>query len=45
MIPIPTTSVVLIGELPSKKSPWEEDKAKTTPLVEAEDCVATHQSM
>ncbi len=43
MIPIPATSVVLTGELPSRKSPCEEESAKTAPLADADDCVATHQ--
>jgi hypothetical protein len=33
IIPSPTTSPVLIGELPSKRSPCEELSAKTTPLA------------
>jgi hypothetical protein len=32
--PKPTTSPVLIGELPSSKSPWEEANANTTPFVD-----------
>jgi hypothetical protein len=44
MIPIPTTSPVLIGEFPSNKSSWEDDRAKTIPLADWDDCVATHQS-
>jgi len=42
-IPTPTTSPVLIGELPSKKSPCEEDIANTDPFVDNDDWVATHQ--
>ena len=41
-IPTPETSPVLIGEFPSKKSPCEEEREKTAPLLEAEDWVATH---
>jgi len=42
-MPIPTTSPVLIGETPSKKSPFDDDNANTAPFVDAVDCVPTHQ--
>ncbi len=40
----PTTSPFLMGEFPTRKSPWEEDTANTTPMFDAVACVATHQS-
>ena len=43
MIPTPDTSPAFVGELPSRKSPWDEDRANTVPFVEKVDCVATHQ--
>jgi hypothetical protein len=44
MIPIPTTSPVLIGELLVIESPCDEIKVKPAPAGEVDDCVATHQS-
>jgi hypothetical protein len=43
IIPVPYTSVVLIGEFPIMKSPCDEDNAKAAPLVDSEDCTASHQ--
>jgi hypothetical protein len=41
--PKPTTSPVLIGELPSSKSPCDDANANTTPFVAWVDWDATHQ--
>ncbi len=43
IIPTPETSPVLIGDAPIKLSPSEVNKPKTAPLVDGDDCVATHQ--
>jgi hypothetical protein len=43
IIPSPTTSPVFRGELPSKKSPCEEESANTVPLADREDWDVTHQ--
>jgi hypothetical protein len=43
IIPNPTTSPVFSGELPSRKSPCEEESANTIPLVVREDWDVTHQ--
>jgi hypothetical protein len=37
MIPIPYTSPVFIGELPSRKSPWEDNNSKAVPFVDWDD--------
>jgi hypothetical protein len=42
---MPETCPVLSGESPSRKLPCEVESANTTPVVDGDDCVATHQSM
>jgi hypothetical protein len=43
IIPTPTTSVVFIGEFPSRKSPCEVEMAKATHKSASTDWLATHQ--
>jgi hypothetical protein len=45
IIPIPTTSVVFIGEFPSRKSPCEVVMAKARYWPETTDWLAIHQLM
>jgi hypothetical protein len=45
MMPKPTTSVVFMGESPSRKSPFDEESANTKPPDVWADWTATHQLM
>jgi hypothetical protein len=45
IMPKPTTSVVFIGEFPSRKSPCDDESAKIRPSGVWDDWAATHQLM